>query len=140
MPGDRPEMKYINRYVTDEVCAKWLRLGVELLDDEKDVAALYAIQSDATESKTCCSKMFQLWLERRPEASWRRLVKALKQIHMNSLASNIEKLLLAEQTSEEVAKTDQVLQDSQLTQPSTAAEQKPHYGMFRKTCIIISLF
>ena len=132
--NDRPEMKYINRYVTDEVCAfrsnAWLNLGIELLGD---VAALYSIQSDKTECSTCCSKMFKLWLDRQPEASWRCLIKALKEIHCNNLASDIEKLLSTEKISKGVAKTDpQVSQDRQLTKPSTVAEQPSlQKGMFR---------
>ena len=102
---DRPEMKYINRYVIKGVCASgpeaWLRLGTELFDD-KDITTLHAIRSDATTSNTCCSRMLKLWLERQPEASWRRLIIALKQIWMNKLASEIEELL---SSSEEVATT-----------------------------------
>ena len=46
--------------------------------------------------------MFKLWLERLPEASWRRLIEGLKQIRMNKLASEIEELL---SSSEEIATT-----------------------------------
>ena len=102
---DRPEMKYINRYVIEGVCSSgpeaWLRLGTELFEN-KDIPTLHTIKSDATASSTCCSKMLKLWLERQPKASWRRLIIALKQIWMNNLASEIEKLL---SSSEEVATT-----------------------------------
>ena len=98
---DRPEMIYINRYVNEKVCASgpetWLQLGIEMLD-KKDVEALYAIKSDVSETSTRCSKMFRIWLERQPEASWRRLIMALKEIRMNKLAADVEKLLSAEQT------------------------------------------
>ena len=131
---DRPEMKYINKHVAEEVCAfgsdAWLSLGIELLADKKDVAALYVIQSDKTECSACCSKMFKLWLDRQPEASWRCLIKALKEIRINNLASDIEKWLSTDKISEGVAKTDP--QDRQLTKPSTAAEQSSlQKSMFR---------
>ena len=121
---DRPEIKYINRHVKEEICASgaevWLRLGEELLE-EKDVNALHAIKSDSSECSTRCSEMFKLWLERQPGASWRRLIKALKQINMNKLASDIEKLLVKEQTGEQVV--DQVSQGSQHIKPPPAAIQ-----------------
>ena len=104
---DRPKTRYLNRHVVEEVCASgseaWLRLGNELFD-QKDVAALNVIKSDIPESTKRCSEMFKLWLERQPDASWRRLIIALRNIHMDCLASDVEKLL--EQTSEKVATAD----------------------------------
>ena len=101
---DRPGMKYINRYVKERVCASgsevWLLLGTELLN-EKDTEALYRIKSDATECSVRCSEMFKLWLERQTGASWRCLLLAMRQIHMDNLAFDIEKLLLTEQACEE---------------------------------------
>ena len=94
-------MKYLNRYVS-ALGEVWLQLGTELLDN-KDVSALYAIQSDESKCTVGCSEMFKLWLERQPEASWRRLIQALKQIDMNTLATEIEKSLSIEQTSKEGA-------------------------------------
>jgi len=104
---DPPEVKYINRHVKTKVCAAgpevWINLGVELLD-EKDVEKLCTIKSDSAECDTRCSKMFELWLRRQPGASWRQLIVALKQIGLDKLASDVEKLLSVEQTSKEVAK------------------------------------
>ena len=101
---DRPEMKYINRYVKERVCATgseaWLLLGTELLN-EKDTEALYMIKSDATECSVRCLEMFKLWLERQTRASWRCLLLAMRQIRMDNLAFDIEKLLLTESTYEE---------------------------------------
>ena len=103
---DRPEMKYINRYVKEKVCASgpemWLQLGTELLT-EKDTEALYMIKSNVTECSIRCLEMFKLWLERQTEASWRCLIMAMKQTHMDKLAFDIERLLLIEQTHEEDA-------------------------------------
>ena len=97
---DRPEMKYLNRYV-GALGEVWLQLGTELLDN-KDVSALYAIRSDESKCTVGCSEMFKLWLERQPKASWRCLIKALKQINMIVLASNIERSLSIEPTSKEL--------------------------------------
>lgn len=127
---DRPDMRYINRYVREEVCASgsqvWLDLGTELLD-KKDFAALNKITSDIADCSTRCSKMFKLWLERKPGASWRHLITALKQIRMDNLASDVERLLLLEQTSKDIVAVDQqVIQSSQPIQQLQAAQN----GMF----------
>ena len=45
----------------------------------------------------CWTKMFQLWLDKQPDASWSHLIQALKEssIEMNELAVNVKgKLLL----------------------------------------------
>jgi len=130
---DRPELKYINRHVKDKVCTAgpevWLHLGTDLLD-EKDVEALYIIKSDSTECGTCCSEMFKLWLERKPGASWKQLVVAMKRIHLNKLASDVENLLLIEQTRKEGTTIDQqTLQDGQLTLGQNLF-QRSHNSMF----------
>lgn len=116
---DRPETKYLNRYVIEEVCASgpeaWSRLGNELLE-EKGAAALNVIKSNVTESTMRCAEMFRLWLERQPDASWRRLITAMKKIRMHTLASDVEELL----ASKEAVTVDQrqILQEGQHTQPS----------------------
>ena len=57
----------------------WLDLGIELLQKE-DIPALEAIQSDAHECSVRFARMFKLWLQRLPNASWRHLITALKYI------------------------------------------------------------
>ena len=94
---DRPITKYLRYYVKQEICASgpevWLDLGIELLD-QKDVSSLYAIKSDATKSLSeRCSEMFKLWHERQPDASWRRLIIAMRKIRMDNLANDVQKLL-----------------------------------------------
>ena len=68
---------------------------MELLADE-DILALDEVQKNyPRDASTCCTKMFQLWLKRQPEASWRQLIQALKEpsIEMNELANTIEQKL-----------------------------------------------
>ena len=107
--GDRPEVKYINRHVKEKVCGAgpevWLDLGIQLLEKE-DVPALLTIKSDVSECSDRCSKMFNLWLERRPKASWSNLIEALKLIHQDKLASDIVDLLSIRKQSEEVGTVD----------------------------------
>ena len=92
----------------------WLKLGVELLQN-KDVAALETIKNNTTELNVRCSEMFKLWLNREPEASWRKLIDALKQIHQNKLAFDIENLLSVRQANEETAAVNQTLTADQPT-------------------------
>jgi len=131
---DRPELKYINRHVKEKVCAAgpevWLHLGTELLD-VKDVEALYMIKSDSSECGTRCSEMFKLWLERQPGASWRQLIVVMKQIRLDKLASDVENLLLIQQTHKEGATIgQQALQDGQLTLGQNLF-QRSHNSMLR---------
>ena len=132
---DRPEVKYINRYVKGKVYAAgpevWLKLGIELLE-EKDVPALQTIKSNVTECSTRCSEMFKLWIERQPEASWRHLINAIRRINLGTLAFDIEKLFVTGKTSEEVATVDQqVLQADQqaLGQSSSLQAYASQNGM-----------
>ena len=115
---DRPEVKYLNRHVKDNIRAAgqevWRDLGVELLQNE-DVIELDAIKNNRTELAVCCSEMFKLWLERQPNASWRNLIDALKQIRQIQLASDIENLLSGRQTSEEVGTMKEILTADQPT-------------------------
>ena len=71
-------------------------MGVELLAEE-DVQALDEIQSNyPRDASTCCTKMFQLWLDRQPAASWRQLIEALREpnIELKELANTIEQKLI----------------------------------------------
>ena len=91
----RPSLKYLNRHVRKPVGSKWYDLGVDLLE-QNDVNELTRIQSDhPTDSTISCRKMFELWLDKQPEASWNQLIQSLRQpgIELFSLATDIEKML-----------------------------------------------
>ena len=72
-------------------------MGIELLAEE-DAQALDEIQNNyPKDASTCCTKMFQLWLDRQPEASWRQLIQALREpnIELKELANTIEQKLIS---------------------------------------------
>ena len=72
-------------------------MGIELLDDGS-LQDLDQIQNNyPRDASTCCTKMFQLWLERQSDASWRQLIQALREPHieMNELANAIEQKLIS---------------------------------------------
>ena len=49
----------------------------------------------------CWTKMFQLWLDKQPDASWSHLIQALKEssIEMNELANAIEQGLQSQEVN-----------------------------------------
>ena len=90
---DRPDLRYLNKYVKDEAFSKWHDLGLELLK-QKDVGKLNQIRySNHTDISEHCKQMFQLWLERYPDATWEHLIQALREVELNELASKIDGML-----------------------------------------------
>ena len=96
---DRPELKYLERHVRDNLCAAcednpeaWKDLGMELLpvgDDTVTTLKTISVNSRGNIIK-CCSSLFSLWLDRQPEATWRQLIQALTKIKLSNLAMKIE--------------------------------------------------
>ena len=81
----RPTLKQLNK-LKKSVTFKWHDLGIELLDP-KDIHTLDEIQKNyPRDASTCCTKMFQLWLNRQPEASWEQLIQALRGIDLDEVA------------------------------------------------------
>ena len=93
--SDHPAPKYLHRYVVIPVASKWHDIGLELMDigDEHELDVLEA-ENDTERAK----KMFKRWLEKKPDASWSDLIKALKMQHIGlcTLAYDIEGKLLSE--------------------------------------------
>ena len=69
---------------------------MELLDLGEDRAAVNNIDCQYTNNPgKCTSDMLQLWLDRKPDANWNQLIKALRAPHINlgNLATKIEGML-----------------------------------------------
>ena len=91
----RPALKFLNRYVRDEVGKKWYDLGIELLDSN-DVGELDTIEAEhSSDLNKCCTKMFGLWLTKQPTASWNQLIEAVRQpsVKLSTLAEKIKQML-----------------------------------------------
>ena len=96
---DKPMEKYLNKHVRPELCKAcdlnpqaWKDLGTGLMPDA--AAELSIISQDRRDSVVNrCSSMFQLWFKRQPNASWKQLIKALREIDLNTLAAQIEGML-----------------------------------------------
>ena len=91
---------YLNRHIRPQLCAACavnpqalMDLGVELMPDA--VAELSIISVEHCHSVVNhCSSLFQLWLQRESNASWKQLLDALKKINLNHLATQIEGMLV----------------------------------------------
>ena len=96
---DRPMLKYLYRYVRTYICTQWYEIGIELLDID-DIPRLEMIrQNFPGDPSQCVALMLELWLERKEDASWDTLIRALRQPHiiLLVLASKIENMLVKEE-------------------------------------------
>jgi len=76
------------------VNTKWYDLGLQLLDPKYE-SELDTIETDTkNDAATCCRKMFRKWLNTDELASWDKVIKALRIVQLNNVASKIEQLLL----------------------------------------------
>ena len=90
---DRPALKLLNRHVRKSVSFMWYDLGLELLEQE-DEDDLDEIKKNHDNSSECCREMFQLWLRKYSNATWLHLIKALREVDLNTLANKIEGMLM----------------------------------------------
>ena len=97
---DRPGEIYLNRHIKPHLCAAcdvnpqaWKNLGLELMPDTE--TELTTISAQYRNVMDCCSSMFQLWLQRNPNPSWKLLIETLKKINLNNLAAEVEGMLIS---------------------------------------------
>ena len=74
----------------EHITTKWHELGTALVDNYN---AIIEIEANHHDVSTCCRKMFEKWLEMKPDASWDQLVTALNNIEMKTAADVISKQL-----------------------------------------------
>ena len=89
-------LEHLNQHVKPLLDSKWYDLGVELMEDDDDIAVLNELQCEyPSDNDLCCTKMFQMWLGKRHVASWSHLIKCLRQptVNLNELASVIESMI-----------------------------------------------
>ena len=82
----KPRLKELCRY-SEDVAKCWTDLALELDLPSKTVDTL---DIDCTRTKDKCRCMFDIWLERSPDACWCEIIEALKMIKMSRLATDIE--------------------------------------------------
>ena len=86
---DELNIRLLNIHVRDKVAPKWFDLGVQLLSSEQSEKLDTIRQDFPTDTNMCCTEMFKYWLDVDSEASWIKLIAALKQIDYHALAENI---------------------------------------------------
>ena len=86
---DRPELKEIMRVMKSEgIITEWYNIGLELLDS--DCGTLNVIKEDnPSKIESCCREMFNKWLQRNSDASWRHLTEALANVGLITAEKNI---------------------------------------------------
>ena len=96
--SDRPALRYLNRYVRGAIAhgTKWHDIGLELLDIGDELILNTIKENHPGDADKCTAEMLQLWLARKPDASWNQLLQALREpnIQENVLAVRIEGMLL----------------------------------------------
>ena len=68
-------------------------MGLELLEPEYEEKLTEIQSNNQRDANECCKQMFQLWLQKRPDATWNQLIQALKQVKFDHLASKINGML-----------------------------------------------
>ena len=100
-------IKYLNKYVRERVCAadtdKWRDLGIVLMGQD----AVYVLDiiriNHPNYIEECCTRMFTVWHQRTPKASWKQLIEGLKEVELTQLASELKRLLQPTEPEEQSA-------------------------------------
>ena len=69
---------------------EWYYLGLKLIHDKPEPELNFIERDHLRDTKTALRKMFQLALEKDPDLSWPKIVKALRAIDQLALARKIE--------------------------------------------------
>ena len=91
---DRPSHKLLQQYVVNKIAKHWHTLGKMLLKEELVHTLLNIEENYPRDVQRCCSEMFECWLRIDTEATWDKLITALKEINQYQLAAKIEKDVL----------------------------------------------
>ena len=92
--NSKPTKNKIIDHVVPHVTPHWYDLGIKLLREEQE-SHLDVIKSNYTDKKTCCKEMFWYWLSSNTDATWQKLIEALRSpaVELPVVAANIEKML-----------------------------------------------
>ena len=84
--GERPAINQLLKVMRRQSLAtRWYELGVELLPNNSSSLDVIEV-NHRIDVNTCCRKMFQMWLDNEPFASWNKLVRALNEIELHNAA------------------------------------------------------
>ena len=81
----KPELKDIKKYY-DQLNNKWYSLGIELINDDKELDNLEEMYSDPHRRMI---KMFAIWLDKGKNPTYGKLIKALVNVDKRDVAESI---------------------------------------------------
>ena len=93
--NSKPTKEKLLDHVVPHVTLRWYDLGVKLFKEEQE-SHLDVIESNhADDKKECCKKMFWYWISTNTDASWQKLIAALRSpaVELPVVAANIEKTI-----------------------------------------------
>ena len=88
----KPTMNEICRHIRDEAACRWKDLGIELVIPTHQLDII--LMNNPHNMQECCTQMFSYWLQTDTEASWSKLLNALRNTAQNSLANKIKTEIL----------------------------------------------
>ena len=89
---DRPTRKLLEKYIRNDIASNWEDLGVQLLEEEQH-SMLNIIAVNKPDVLDRCTELFKYWLVD-VDASWNKLINALRVINQNVLAEKIKRKIL----------------------------------------------
>ena len=92
--NSKPTKEKLLDHVVPHVTPYWYDLGVKLLKEEQE-SQLDVIEANYADDKKCCKKMFWYWISTNTDASWQKLIEALRSpaVELPVVAADIEKML-----------------------------------------------
>ena len=91
-------MKSLNRHVVKHAAHKWRDLVVQLLQSNQVVMMMDIASNHPHDAVRCCKEVFFKWLDPSEDASWHKLIRALRSptIQLNYLADQLEQMMSTE--------------------------------------------
>ena len=93
--NSKPTKEQLLDHVVPHVTLRWYDVGVKLLKVEQE-SHLDVIESNhGDDKKECCKKMFWYWISTNTDASWQKLIAALRSpaVELPVVAADIEKII-----------------------------------------------
>ena len=93
--SDQPTLQYFNRHVRSLIADRWEEVGVQLLSEEHQKKINIIKANHHGDVERCCSALFNIWIEQQSDdATWRALIKAVRNAQLTNEANQIEKMLM----------------------------------------------
>lgn len=91
---DKPTQDLLNLHVRDNLCSSkglWRDLGYQLLDKKYHIE-LKIIETNYSDVRECCFRMFEKWIQSTPSeaCTWGQLIKILYKINLIELAEKLQ--------------------------------------------------